>query len=287
MAVHRLPFAKMHGCGNDYVVVDGFCHDVADPADLARRITDRRFGVGSDGLLLALPSERADFRMRMFNPDGSEAESCGNGLRCLVKFALERALVPWAERGCVETVAGILDVEAHTVGHGGARRVAEVTIRTGPPVLEREALPMAGPPGRVVEEPLDVGGRSVAVTAVSMGNPHVVVWVDDVEAFPVGGTGPLLERHDAFPRRTNAEFVEVVSRTEVKQRTWERGVGETLACGTGACAVVVAGVLAGRTDREILVHLRGGDLGVAWDDDGRVRLRGPAVEVFEGVWPPA
>jgi len=285
--VDGLPFAKMHGCANDYVVVDGFHHDVADPAELARLTADRRTGVGSDGLLLALPGETAPLRMRMFNVDGSEAEMCGNGLRCLVKFALERGLVPWAERGDVETGAGVLSWQV-PAGATGRRVVDEVTLRMGRPVLERGRIPMRGGAGRVVDEPLDLGDARLAITAVSMGNPHVVTFVNDVDAVDLPAIGPRVERHASFPNRTNTEFVEVLSRGELRQRTWERGCGETLACGTGACAVAVAGVLTGRTDRDVLIHLRGGDLRVAWEEEdagGQVRLGGPAVEVFTGTWP--
>jgi diaminopimelate epimerase len=276
-----LPFAKMHGCGNDYVVIDGFRHDMADPHELARRMNDRRFGVGADGLLLALPSDEADFRMRMFNVDGSEAEMCGNGLRCLVKFVWERDLVPHREQLTVDTLAGRLTVFPTVEDE----RVVAVTVDMGRPRLERSEIPMRGAAGRVVDEDLDVGERTFAVTAVSMGNPHVVTWVDDVDALPLEEIGPLVEHHPAFPNRVNAEFVERLSETEVRQRTWERGCQETLACGTGACAVVVAGVLTARTRREILIHLRGGDLHIAWGEDDHVRLTGPAVEVFQGTWP--
>jgi diaminopimelate epimerase len=284
-----LPFAKMHGCGNDYVVVDAFHHEVGDPAALARAVCARRTGVGSDGLLLAMPGTDVSLRMRMFNVDGSEAEMCGNGLRCLVKFALERGLVPWVDEGEVETGAGVLAWTAHAVaGEDGRPHVEEVTIRMGRPELERARIPMRGPPGRVVDESLDLGDASLVVTAVSMGNPHAVTWVDDVGAVELPAIGPRVEHHVAFPNRTNTEFVEVVSRGEVRQRTWERGCGETEACGTGACAVAVAGVLTGRTDRELLIHLRGGDLHVTWEEEaqgGQVRMRGPATQVFEGAWP--
>ena len=289
MDAPALPFAKMHGCGNDYVVVDAFHHPVADPAALARAVCPRRTGVGSDGLLLALPGDRTSLRMRMFNVDGSEAEMCGNGLRCLVKFALERELVPWAEQGVVETGAGTLAWSLHAGdGEDGVRRVDEVTVRMGRPELERARIPMTGPEGRVVEELIDLGGSPLSITAVSMGNPHAVTFVDDVGAVDLGVVGPRVEGHEAFPNRTNTEFVQVLSRGEVLQRTWERGCGETEACGTGACAVAVAGVLTGRTDRELLIHLRGGDLHVTWEeeaDGGQVRMRGPAVEVFQGAWP--
>ena len=285
MDTQILPFTKMHGCGNDYVVVDGFRHVVADPHDLARRMNDRRHGVGSDGLLLVLPSESADVQMRMFNVDGSEAEMCGNGLRCLVKFAWERGLVERCAHGTAETGAGVLawEVEDRVVASGGP--VDRVTIDMGSPRLERSEIPMEGPPGRVLDEELRLEDRTLAVTAVSMGNPHAVTWVEEVGAYPVEAVGRQVESHVAFPRRTNTEFVEIVSPREVRQRTWERGCGETLACGTGACAVVVAGVETGRTDRTVLVHLLGGDLEITYGDDGHVRMTGPAVEIFEGTWP--
>lgn len=281
-----LPFTKMHGCANDYVVLDGFHHEVLDPGGLARRMADRRTGVGSDGLLLALPGREEALRMRMFNVDGSEAEMCGNGLRCLVKFALERGLVPARAVGRVETGAGVLEYEAEMLAGGPRPRVGMVTLRMGIPRLERSEVPMEGPPGPAVDVVLDLPDRALPVTAVSFGNPHAVSWVDDVDAFPVAEVGPRVERHPSFPRRTNVEFVQVLSPREVRQRTWERGCGETLACGTGACAVLVAGVLTGRTGRQARVHLRGGDLDVAWPEaGGPVFLTGPAVEVFDGRWP--
>ncbi len=284
MPPRDLPFTKMQGCGNDYVYVDGFHHRVDDPPALARAISDRRFGVGSDGLILVLPSERADVRMRMWNSDGSESEMCGNGIRCVAKFAYERGLAPRKARLTAETGAGVLALDLD-VRDG---RVEAVTVDMGVPRLERAEIPVAGPlagPGRVVDEPLAVGDRTLGVTCVSMGNPHCVTFVDDVEAFPVARYGPLVENHPAFPRRTNTEFVQVVSRGEVVQRTWERGAGETWACGTGASAVCVAGVLTGRTDRRVLVHLLGGDLRIEWREDGHVLKTGPAVVVFDGVWP--
>jgi diaminopimelate epimerase len=276
-----LPFTKMQGCGNDYVYVDGFHHPVADPVSLAKAISDRRFGVGSDGLILALPSTKADFRMRMWNLDGSESEMCGNGLRCVAKFAYERGLVAKKASLRVETGAGVLGVELHLKGGS----VDSATLDMGPPRLERGEIPMVGKPGRVVDEPLAVNGETLRVTAVSMGNPHAVTFVASTERAPVATLGPLVERHAAFPRRTNAHFVEVLGPTEVRQRTWERGSGETHACGTGACAVTVAGVLTGRTGRDLTLHLLGGDLHVRWPEHGHVFLTGPCVEVFEGRWP--
>ena len=276
-----LPFTKMQGCGNDYVYVDGFQHRVADPATLARQVSDRRFGVGSDGLILALPSAKADFRMRMWNADGSESEMCGNGIRCVSKFVHDRGLVARKPRLVVETGAGLLTVDLGLVGG----EVVSATVDMGAPRLERSALPMAGPAGGVTDEPLLVDGVTLRLTGVSMGNPHVVTYVPDVAAAPVTTLGPKVEQHPAFPRRTNVHFVEVLSRSEVRQRTWERGSGETHACGTGACAVTVAGVLTGRTDRELVLHLLGGDLSVRWPEGGHVFMTGPCVEVFEGTWP--
>ena len=281
MAATSLPFTKMQGCGNDYVYVDGFHHRVDDPGALAKAVSDRRFGVGSDGLIVILPSDKADVRMRMWNADGSESEMCGNGIRCVAKYAYERGLAPRRPRLTAETGAGVLALDLD-VRDG---RVESVSVDMGPPRLERAEVPMLGAPGRVVEEPLVAGDRTFRVTAVSMGNPHCVTYVDDVASFPVERYGPLLEHHPVFPRRANVEFVEVVSRREVVQRTWERGAGETWACGTGASAVGVAGVLTGRTDREVLVHLRGGDLRIAWPEGGHVRKTGPAVAVFDGTWP--
>ncbi len=266
-----LPFAKMHGLRNDYVVVDATQAAPADPAALARATADRRSGVGSDGLLLALPSAEADIRMRMFNPDGSEAEMCGNGLRCLALFAAARGLVPDPTAMAVETGAGILHARVQADA-AGDRGTGQVTVDMGPP----EVL---GPVDLMVH------GYVLQPQRVSMGNPHAVLFVPDVEQAPVDGMGPRIETDAAFPDRTNVEFVQVVDRTRVKQRTWERGAGETLACGTGACAVVVAGVEAGHLDRHVTVELRGGPLEVTWGEDGRVSMTGPAVFVFEGVWP--
>jgi diaminopimelate epimerase len=270
----------MHGCGNDYVVVDGFAVEVEDPGAFARRALDRRFGVGADGLLLGVADGDTDLRMRMFNVDGTEAEMCGNGLRCLAKLMYERGRVGDRTSLRVATGAGVLDVDLE-VRDG---LVDRVSVDMGRPRLERADIPMRGAPGRVVDEPLVVGDTTLRVTAVSMGNPHAVTFVDDVDAVRLQAIGPLVEHQGAFPRRVNCEFVQVVSPTEVRQRTWERGCGETLACGTGACAVAVAGVLTGRTGRKVTIHLRGGDLDVHWRDDDHVVMAGPAVQVFEGVW---
>ncbi|GAB4166056.1 MAG: diaminopimelate epimerase [Geothermobacteraceae bacterium] len=272
-------FTKMHGLGNDYVYINGFEQQVPDPVSLAVRVSDRHFGIGSDGLILILPSGTADARMRIFNADGSEAEMCGNGLRCVAKFVYERG-ISRSNPMRIETGAGILTVDLFVDADD---RVEKVRVDMGRPRLVRSEIPMTGPAGeRAVEIPIEAGGQHLRATCVSMGNPHCVVFVDDVDAFPVTEVGPLLETHPMFPRRINVEFVQVLNRTEVRQRTWERGAGETLACGTGASAVTVAAVLTGRCERRIINHLAGGDLELEWLEDGPVLMTGPATEVFSG-----
>lgn len=279
----RIPFVKMHGCGNDYIYVDCRERELADPPALARRLSDRHFGIGSDGLILILPSAQADYRMRMFNSDGSESEMCGNGIRCFAKYLYDRGLVQGDETR-IETGAGIRLVRLYVEG-GKARRAR---VNMGLPRLSRAHIPMEGPDCPVVKEDLAVevpgqGAATFRITAVSMGNPHCVIYVDDTDSFPVALYGPLIERHKAFPRRTNVEFVQVLSAGEAKMRVWERGSGETLACGTGASATCVAGVINRKTDRRLLLRLLGGDLELEWADDGAVYLTGPAEEVFEGT----
>jgi diaminopimelate epimerase len=277
-----MKFTKMHGIGNDYVYVNTF--DQKPPADLARlavAVSDRHFGVGSDGLILIGPSEVADARMRMFNADGSESEMCGNGVRCVAKYIHDHGIAR-KPRVTVETGRGVLTLHLEIVD-GKARRVR---VDMGAPILQGSDIPTKLPGDPPVNVPVEVGGRSLEVTAVSMGNPHAVVYVDDVADYPVETLGPLLERHPAFPRRVNAHFVEVIGPGEVRMRTWERGSGITLACGTGACAVCVAGVLTGRGERTIVAHLPGGDLELEWPaDDAPVFMTGPATEVFTGDWP--
>ncbi len=287
----RIPFVKMHGCGNDYIYIDCRARSLADPAALAVRLSDRHFGVGGDGIILILPSEKADYRMRMFNADGSEAEMCGNGIRCFAKWLYDRGLLGThsqrkvsPDEARIETGAGVRTVRIYAEG-GKARRVR---VNMGAPRLDRVQIPMQGPPGQAVNDELaiDVPGQGTLAfrfTAVSMGNPHCIIYVDATDSYPVTVYGPLIERHPLFPRRTNVEFVQVLSAGEAKMRVWERGSGETLACGTGASATCVAGVLNKRTDRRLLLHLLGGDLELEWADDGTVYLVGPAEEVFEGV----
>jgi len=274
-----MKFTKMQGAGNDYVYVNCFVEQLDDPAAVAVKVSNRNFGIGSDGLILILPSAVADVRMRMFNSDGSESEMCGNGIRCVAKYAFDHGIVAKKEISA-ETGAGILTLQLVT-GAGG--KVEKVRVNMGAPRLTRGEIPMQGNPAeQVVAEPLNILHSSFNITCASMGNPHCVIFVDDVEAFQVEKYGPLIENHELFPRRTNVEFVQVLSRTEVRQRTWERGAGETLACGTGSSAVTAACVLNGLTEKKILNHLSGGDLEMEWGADGNIYMTGPAVEVFSG-----
>jgi diaminopimelate epimerase len=278
-----MKFTKMHGAGNDYVYVNGFSETVADPARLAVEISDRNFGVGSDGLILILPSSVADVRMRMFNADGSEAEMCGNGIRCVAKYVYENNLARKTTLA-VETGAGVLTLELFPAADDC---VALVRVDMGEPRLRRGEIPLLGPAKeQAIDIELAVAGMTLHGSCVSMGNPHCVIFVEDVADFPVAEIGPLIENHELFPKRINVEFVQVISPREVRQRTWERGAGETLACGTGASAVTVAGVLTGRTERKILNHLAGGDLELEWLESGSVQMTGPAVEVFRGEYLP-
>jgi diaminopimelate epimerase len=276
-----MKFTKMHGIGNDYVYINTFEEKPpADPARLAIAISDRHFGVGSDGLILIGPSERADARMRMFNADGSESEMCGNGVRCVAKYIHDHGIAR-KSRLAIETGRGVLTLDLEVEG-GKARRVR---VDMGAPILQGSDIPTRLPGDPPVNVPLEVGGMRLEVTAVSMGNPHAVVYVGDVGSCPVEALGPALEHHPAFPRRVNAHFVTVLAPGEVRMRTWERGSGITLACGTGACAVCVAGVLTGKTEPRILAHLPGGDLELEWPGPDRpVLMTGPATEVFTGEW---
>jgi diaminopimelate epimerase len=282
-------FTKMHGIGNDYVYVDCVRNrPPADPPALARAVSDRHFGVGSDGLILICPSERADARMRMFNADGSESEMCGNGVRCVAKFVHDHGIAVKPQLA-IETGRGVLTLDLEVTGG----KVSRVRVNMGAPILEAARIPTSLPGDPPVNAALVVGSTTLSATCVSMGNPHAVVYVGD-EFFDtatrdlVVELGPKVEHHPAFPRRVNAHFVKVHSPSEVTMRTWERGSGITLACGTGACAVCVAGVLTGRTGRNLLAHLPGGDLELEWSAaDNCVYKTGPAAEVFSGEWPTA
>jgi diaminopimelate epimerase len=296
-------FTKMQGIGNDYVYVDAFNQTVAAPEKLAVAVSDRHFGVGSDGLILVMPSARADFRMRMFNADGSEAEMCGNGVRCAAKFACEHRLVrpgpldnsllrtllqkasPDADVFSlvrVETLRGV--IELGLASRNGV--VEQLCVDMGPPILNPADIPVNVTGQQVVGVPFSLDDHHWLLTAVSMGNPHAVFFCPDVDVLDLERIGPRIENHPMFPRRINVHFVQKISESEVRMRTWERGSGITLACGTGAAAVCVAGVLASKTQRQITAHLPGGDLDLCWNQaDDHVYLTGPAVEVFSGDWP--
>jgi diaminopimelate epimerase len=268
-----LKFTKMHGCGNDYVYIDGHVEKIAAPARLAPLISDRHFGAGSDGLVLILPSRKADARMRMFNADGTEAEMCGNAIRCVARYVYERRHVRRAVM-TIETKAGVKTIRLTTKGG----RVDAITVDMGAPVLTPADIPVAAASNRI-----RIGAR--AFVCVSMGNPHAVTFVPDVTRAPVREQGPALERHALFPRRCNIEFCQVITRDRLRMRVWERGAGETLACGTGACAAVVAAALEGKTGRRVRVGLLGGELAIEWSArDNHVYMTGPAEFVYDGVW---
>ncbi len=278
-----MKFTKMHGAGNDYVYVNAFDEKLpSDLPELARQISHRRFGVGGDGLIVIHPSDVADARMQMFNADGSESEMCGNGIRCVAKFVYDHSIAAKPSLK-IETGAGVLAVDVET---NGDHQVHQVTVDMGKPILEAPEIPTTiAASGRIVDQAIDVNGQTIHVTCVSMGNPHCIVFVDSASDDLVLGLGPAIENDPRFPNRVNVEFVEVLSRGEVRQRTWERGSGETWACGTGASAVCVAGFLTGRTERKILNHLVGGDLTLRWDEaSDHVMMTGPATEVFSGHW---
>ena len=278
-----LRFTKMHGAGNDYVYVDGRGESRDWPA-LAEAMSDRHQGVGSDGLLVALPSDSADLRMAMFNADGSEGEMCGNGIRCLVAFALCKGIVPTGTSPVsVETLAGRRTVTP--LWENG--RVSSAMVGMGEPVLEPDEIPVLAPRlDRVMEYPLQVDGQSFVIGCVSMGNPHAVAFIDTpVDEVPLHEIGPMVEHHPMFPKRVNFEIVNLIDSGRVKARVWERGSGLTEACGTGACAIGVVGLLSGRTRSDLEVALPGGDLRVQWDGRREVVMEGPVQSVFDGEWP--
>ena len=288
-------FTKMHGLGNDYVYVNCFEEDVADPAGLAVAVSDRHLGIGADGLILICPSETACARMRMFNADGSEAEMCGNGIRCVAKYIYDHKIARGGGELTVDgqaTFPASLKIETNrgilTLGLevGDDDKVRRVCVNMGQPILAPKDIPVDIAVTRIVDEPIEVDGGELNMTCVSMGNPHAVFFCDDLDAVDLCRVGPMIENHDLFPQRVNAHFVRIDGPEEFTMRTWERGSGITLACGTGACACVVAGVLAGRCQSRVLAHLPGGDLELNWrEDDNCVYMTGPAEEVFSGIWP--
>lgn len=280
-------FTKMEGCGNDYIYVNGFEERVSqeEKPDLARRLSDRHFGIGGDGLIFINPAEEADFEMEMYNADGSRAEMCGNGIRCVGKFVYDKGLTD-KEHITVVSAGKVkyLDLTIEKAGgQAGRGIVTKVRVNMGSPVLEPAQIPVKAAGERVVDEPVLVEGREYRMTCVSMGNPHAVIFSQGVADLDLARIGPKFENHQRFPNRTNTEFVEILDRRNVFMRVWERGTGETLACGTGCCATAVACVLNGLTEDKVTVKLLGGELEIEWDrENNLVYMTGPAVTVFEG-----
>lgn len=274
-----MKFTKMQGCGNDYVYVNCFEEKVENPSKVAQIVSDRHFGIGSDGLILICPSDVADFRMRMYNADGSESEMCGNGIRCVGKYVFDYGLTD-KKKVTVETGAGIKELE-FTIENG---KVSLVKVDMGEPILKASDVPVVSDKEQVINEEIVVNGTSWKMTCVSMGNPHAVVYIPDTKSLEIEKIGPHFENHEVFPNRTNTEFVQLLSKDEINMRVWERGSGETWACGTGTCACVMASILNGYTDNKVLVHLLGGDLVIEYDEESNhIFMTGPATTVFEGV----
>ena len=273
-----MKFTKMHGCGNDYVYVNCFEETVKNPEEAAKIVSDRHYGVGSDGLILICPSDKADFRMAMYNLDGSEGKMCGNGVRCIAKYVYDHHLTD-KTRISLETLGGIKYLDLN-IKNG---KVETVVVDMGEPVLTPEDIPVAVSGDRAVNIPLEVDGKVWYMTCISMGNPHAVVFVDNTKDLDLEKIGPKFEKHPIFPEQVNTEFVHVIDRHTVDMRVWERGSGETLACGTGACATAMACILNHMTDDEVLIHLLGGDLLIRYDrETNHIFMTGPAAEVFSG-----
>ena len=274
-----MKFTKMHGLGNDYVYVNCFEEKIGNPPAVARFVSDRHFGIGSDGLIMINPSKTADFEMEMYNADGSRGEMCGNGIRCVAKYVYDYGLTDKTQIS-VETLGGIKYLDL-TVEDG---KVSLVKVDMGKPELEADLIPIISEREQVIDEPIEVDGKEYYMTGVSMGNPHAVIYVDDVKGLDLEKIGPKFENHERFPKRINTEFVHCIDRQTVEMRVWERGSGETLACGTGACAVAVSSILNNLTDTQVTVKLLGGDLQIEWDrEKDRVFMTGPATVVFDGV----
>ncbi|HBG25761.1 MAG: diaminopimelate epimerase [Planctomycetes bacterium GWF2_41_51] len=277
-------FTKMHGLGNDYVYVNCFQEKVPDPAKTAIIVSDRHRGIGADGLILICPSNVADVKMQMFNADGSQAQMCGNGIRCVAKYAYEHNLTKSKPPSLtIETGRGVLTLGLEINKNN---KVEKVCVNMGQPILEPSKVPVLLEGDSIVEAAIDVRNQRMLMTCVSMGNPHAVFFTDDLDSINIEKVGHIIENHELFPERINAHFVRVNSRNDFTMITWERGSGVTLACGTGACACCVAAVLTERSDRNVTAHLPGGDLQIEWSQkDNCVYMTGPATEVFTGVWP--
>lgn len=273
-----MKFTKMQGIGNDYVYVNCFTEKIDNPSEVAKLVSDRHFGIGSDGLILIKPSNVADFKMEMFNADGSQGEMCGNGIRCVAKFVYDYKLTDKTSIS-VETLAGIKYLDL-TIQDGKA---VLIKVNMGSPVLTPADIPVIADGDKVVNEPIEVEGKTYQMTCVSMGNPHAVIYMDNIKDLDLEKIGPSFENHVRFPKRINTEFVKIIDRKTIEMRVWERGSGETLACGTGACATAVASILNGLTDHQVTVHLLGGDLMIEWnEEENKVYMTGPAEIVFEG-----
>jgi diaminopimelate epimerase len=276
-----MKFTKMHGCGNDYVYINGFTEKIQNKPDFVRAVSDRHFGVGSDGAIFINPSETADFEMEMYNADGTRAEMCGNGIRCVAKYVYDKGLTNQTHISVVSF--GKVKYLDLNVENG---QVSSVRVNMGAPVLKAEEVPVKSTMQESIDEPIAVNGKEYRMTCVSMGNPHAVVFMKNVAELDIGAIGPDFENHPVFPNRTNTEFVEVLDRSHVSMRVWERGTGETLACGTGCCATVVACVLNGLTDNQVTVKVLGGEIEIEWDrEENLVYMTGPATTVFDGEFP--
>jgi len=280
--IMKIDFVKMQGLGNDFILIDCLSKPLGDSSFLfylAKRLCNRHFGIGADGLILILPSSKADLKMRIFNSDGTEAQMCGNGIRCFAKYTYENKIISKI-KFTIETLAGIITPELIFKG----KKISGIKVDMGIPKLERKEIPMEGENApTVVDETLKIDSKYIfQITCVSMGNPHCITLVNDVQSIPVEEIGPKIENHPLFPEKTNVEFIQVLNKQEINFRVWERGAGETLACGTGACAALVAAVLNQKTDREAIIHLQGGDLDIQWADNGHVYMTGPAELVFRG-----
>ena len=278
----KIDFIKMHGLGNDFILIDCINKSLGDSSFLsylAKKLCDRNFGIGADGLILILPSSKADLQMRIFNSDGTEAQMCGNGIRCFAKYTYENKLVS-KNKFTVETLAGTITPELIFQD----KEILGIKVDMGTPKLKRREIPMEGEDtSTVIDEVLKINTeQTFKITCVSMGNPHCIIFVDDVQSIPIDEIGPKIENHPLFPEKTNVEFIQVLNRKEINFRVWERGVGETLACGTGACAALVAAVLNKKTDRKATIHLPGGDLDIHWADNEHIYMTGPAELVFKG-----
>lgn len=276
-----MKFTKMQGCGNDYVYINGFAEKIGDKPAFVRAVSDRHFGVGGDGAIFINPSEEADFEMEMYNADGTRAEMCGNGIRCVAKYVYDKGMTDKKQISIV-SFGNVKYVDLY-VDDGLVR---SVKVNMGAPVLEAKKVPVKSAMERSVDEPITVKGKEYRMTCVSMGNPHAVVFMENIAELDIASIGPLFENHEVFPNRTNTEFVEVVDRTHVNMRVWERGTGETLACGTGCCATVAACVLNGLTEDEVTVRVLGGEIDIRWDrNKNLIYMTGPAETVFEGEFP--